>query len=324
MRFQILQLTLAICILPFVITAQTVTDIDGNVYKTVVIGNQTWMAENLQTLRFNNGDYIQTTLPADQDITEEIDPVYQWTYGGNDIFLDTFGRLYTWYAAVDERGLCPTGWHLPSNEEVVAMVLYLGNQGHSCTGSGYHIAKTLASKFHWTADTNNCTVGNNPELNNLTGFTAVPAGARNSQYSYFTNFGNVQYWWTSDEMSSDATRAIGRWVIYRGTYVDQTNWVKISGLSVRCIKDNVTATTEVDEEIRINIHPNPVADKLFIDNPESNEGIIEVFSITAELVLRTTLHSNDQSIDVSYLIPGTYLIKISGKDYSIERMILKE
>src|SRR5688572_27850346 len=122
MRLHLFLLNIGLIVIPFINIAQTVTDVDGNVYKTVVIGTQTWMAENLKTLRFNNGDYIQTTVPANADISEETDPVYQWTYGGNEIFLDTFGRLYTWYAAVDERGLCPDGWHLSNNEEVVAMV----------------------------------------------------------------------------------------------------------------------------------------------------------------------------------------------------------
>jgi Fibrobacter succinogenes major domain (Fib_succ_major) len=75
--------------------AQSVKDIDGNVYHTVTIGKQVWMAENLKTTRFHNGDLIGTTTPATEDISGETTPKYQWVYDGNETNLETYGRLYT-------------------------------------------------------------------------------------------------------------------------------------------------------------------------------------------------------------------------------------
>jgi len=95
----------------------TVTDIEGNVYKTIIIGTQTWMAENLRTSRYNNGDYIGTTTPATLNISEETTPEYQWAYQGKEGYVATYGRLYTWHTVTDNRKICPTGWHVPSNPE---------------------------------------------------------------------------------------------------------------------------------------------------------------------------------------------------------------
>ncbi len=92
----------------------TVTDIDGNVYKIVTIGTQKWMAENLKVTKYRNGDLIGTTTPASKDISTESSPKYQWAYNGtaNADTINTYGRLYTWYAVTDNRSVCPTGWHI--------------------------------------------------------------------------------------------------------------------------------------------------------------------------------------------------------------------
>jgi uncharacterized protein (TIGR02145 family) len=97
--------------------AGTVTDIDGNTYNVIKIGTQIWMAENLKTTKYRNGDPI----PNITDLTEW----GQLTTGGfctykntiNTDTINTFGRLYNWYAVSDSRGLCPTGWHIPSSTE---------------------------------------------------------------------------------------------------------------------------------------------------------------------------------------------------------------
>src|SRR4030043_1346528 len=93
--------------LTLLINAQTVTDIDGNMYNTVTIGTQTWMQENLKVTKYNNGDLIGTTSPPTLDISGEIAPEYQWAYNGNDTNVATYGLLYTWYVVTDNRGLCP-------------------------------------------------------------------------------------------------------------------------------------------------------------------------------------------------------------------------
>ena len=91
--------------------AQTVTDIDGNIYNTITLGTQIWTKENLKTTRFSNGDLIATTsLPINNDSTS----IFQWSYNQDSLNIPVYGRLYTWYAVTDNRNVSPTGWHVPS------------------------------------------------------------------------------------------------------------------------------------------------------------------------------------------------------------------
>ena len=95
----------------------SVSDVEGNVYKTVTIGTQTWMAENLRTTRYRNGDAVGTTNAATLDIGSESAPKYQWAYAGDENNAAAYGRLYTWYAVTDDRNICPAGWHVPGDDE---------------------------------------------------------------------------------------------------------------------------------------------------------------------------------------------------------------
>jgi len=93
---------------------ETLVDFDGNVYSTVKIGNQVWMAENLKSTTFSNGDPILTT-PFEAGVAYEEKPIYYWYYPTDfDLYECTF---YTWYAVNDERGLAPKGWHIPTKDE---------------------------------------------------------------------------------------------------------------------------------------------------------------------------------------------------------------
>ena len=112
-----------------------VTDIDGNQYNTVTIGNQVWMAENLKTTKYQNGDEIGTTTPATLDISGETSPKYQWAYNGSEANVNTYGRLYTWYAVADERNICPAGWHVPSDDEWKTLEMFLGMTQEQADGT---------------------------------------------------------------------------------------------------------------------------------------------------------------------------------------------
>lgn len=89
-----------------------VTDIDGNVYKTITIGSQTWMAENLRTTKYRNGDLFGITNPATSVISYENIPKYQWAYDGDESYVAAYGILYTWHMVNDDRRVCPTGWSI--------------------------------------------------------------------------------------------------------------------------------------------------------------------------------------------------------------------
>jgi uncharacterized protein (TIGR02145 family) len=101
---------------------------DNERYKTVKIGTQVWMAENLRTTKYRNGDFIGTTTPATLDISGESTPKYQWAYDGIESNVASYGRLYTWYAITDSRKVCPAGWHVPNSSEWNTLFAYLGGK----------------------------------------------------------------------------------------------------------------------------------------------------------------------------------------------------
>ncbi|MFW6219002.1 MAG: FISUMP domain-containing protein [Bacteroidota bacterium] len=200
----------------------TVTDADGNEYETVTIGNQTWMAENLRTTTFNNGDPIPTTNPPALDLRNESEPKYQWAYDGNDKNTDTYGRLYTWYTIMDDRGVCPSGYHLPEENEWDELIEYLGGEeiaGDKLKESG---------QTHW--------IENIPTANNESGFAALPGGARH--FSKFDYSGYSGYYWSGTECTDYTNNAINYYMQSESSMIGKSYWwQKKIGLSVRCIKD---------------------------------------------------------------------------------------
>jgi uncharacterized protein (TIGR02145 family) len=202
------------------VESETVTDRDGNVYNTVTIGAQTWMAENLKTTRYQNGDLIGTTTSVDLDITNENSPKYQWAYGGNESNVSTYGRLYTWYGVIDSRNVCPTGWHVPTDAEWTSLTTYLGGEG----AAGGKLKETATT--HWLTP--------NTDATNETNFTALPGGYRN-QNGEFSGIGNYGYWWSSTENTTIA--AWNRSMSYGSSSVSRNASFERNGISVRCVKN---------------------------------------------------------------------------------------
>jgi len=217
----------------------TVTDYDGNTYNTVKIGEQCWMKENLRTTHYADG----TDIPAGGSNTSYTDPYY-YDYSSSSIPLAQRGYLYNWTAAMhgmsssysnpsNVQGVCPNGWHLPSDAEWAQLTNYVSSQSaYSCGGDSSYIAKALASTEGWDNIGNACAVGNNQASNNATGFSAVPAGVRNG--TSFLNAGGDALFWSSSEFSS-------YYAWYRTLYYDfatvnrYDDGSKYNGFSVRCL-----------------------------------------------------------------------------------------
>ena len=204
---------------------ETVTDIDGNVYKTVVIGTQTWMAENLKTTKLSDG----TTIPEIKDGTSWRNSAqgaycyYDNSYGNG----STYGLLYNWYA-VSTIKLCPTGWHIPSNDEWTELTSTLG--GDQVAGGKMKELGTV----HWLTP--------NTGALNSSGFTGLPGGYRWGYSSLFGDgifgeIGSYGYWWSSTlGGGSDPTA----WILKLGydfENADRGGSYRNGGASVRCVKD---------------------------------------------------------------------------------------
>jgi len=213
-----LYLIFTLLYLPVVLNAQTVKDIDGNIYVTVPIGNQIWIEENLKTTRYNDGKKIP--LVTDQKAWKNLNSPGYCFYNNNPRNGEIYGALYNWYT-VETGKLCPSGWHVPTLGEWKAMAAFLGDP----LNAGDKLKE--AGNEHWPNRLVNAT--------NDFDFTALPGGTR--LYSgFFPTFGNsYAVWWTSTAYSSLAAWNYG--LHDSSSRIFNGYDIKQSGFSVRCIKD---------------------------------------------------------------------------------------
>jgi uncharacterized protein (TIGR02145 family) len=211
----------------------TVTDIDGNIYNTVQIGNQCWTQSNLKVSKYRNGDSIPTGLNNSQwnSTTSGAYAIYN-----NDPVNDgLYGKLYNHYAVTDSRGLCPTGWHVPSDGEWNVMVKYLDpNADTVCGGCWQSNIAGGALKSTAMQPTPGGWNPPNTGATNSSGFTALPGGFRNDDGD-FTNMPNNGCWWSSSV--SFGSHAWYRSLYETNSFIPRHPNTPTHGVSVRCLKD---------------------------------------------------------------------------------------
>lgn len=211
----------------------TISDIDGNVYKIVTIGTQTWMAENLKTTKYNDGASVPNI--SDKTAWENATTPGYCDYNNNPANSTGNGRLYNYYAVATGK-LCPSGWRVSTNDDWNTLETYLTNNGFGYGGSGDDTAKALSEKSGWNASPTPGTVGNDQSSNNQSGFSALPAGWRHYQgYFYDQEIGLSTYWWTSTVF--DATKVWSRSIFSGYAKATSPQAFKTSGFSVRCVKN---------------------------------------------------------------------------------------
>ena len=209
----------------------TMTDQDGNVYKTVTIGTQTWMAENLRTTTYNDGTSIPNITDKDEWAVLTKGGYCNYNNATSTDTIATYGRLYNWYA-VNTGKLAPEGWHVPTDGEWKELEMYLGmsqseadDTGYRGTDEGGKLKETGTT--HWNSPNTGAT--------NASGFTAVPGGYRYGGNGSFRSIGNAGAWWSATERTAS-------YAWYRGMgFIDGTvgrnGSGKQDGISVRCLRD---------------------------------------------------------------------------------------
>jgi uncharacterized protein (TIGR02145 family) len=212
----------------------TVTDFEGNVYNTVKIGNQWWMSDNLMATKYNNGDQIGTTVPNSLSITDATAPKYHWSYSGDESFAAIYGRLYTWYAVTDTRNVCPAGWHVPSDIDWNILSDYVNSGPFGAITSTNSNAKILASQTGWVLDGIVGNPGQDMASNNKSGFSAMPGGLRQPSGTYSGAGLSAYYWSTTADIPLLAST---RLVYFNLGTLQESNYTRDSGISVRCVKD---------------------------------------------------------------------------------------
>ena len=294
--------------------SQTVTDSrDGNVYQTVTIGTQVWMAENLK--------YLPSVIgPATGSQTTPCYYVYGY-YGT--VVADAkatanytiYGVLYNWPAAMNGatsstanpsgvQGVCPTGWHLPSDAEWTQLTDYLG--GESVAGGKLKEIDTT----HWSSPNTGAT--------NSTGFTALPGG--NCCDDGFENIGSWGPWWMATELSP--ATAWYRYVSSNESSVNRDRVPKGFGFYVRCVKDNNTFITNSINSEETTLCPNPATEKLYLKNNNYANGTIMIIDLQGKHVLSKQI--NSAPFDISNLEKGVYVVKLIGSKKVLVTKFIKE
>jgi uncharacterized protein (TIGR02145 family) len=233
---KIVIILLAFTIVPFFSFSQAkpegqVTDIDGNVYNTVKIGNQIWLKENLKVTRYNNGEPIQ--LVKDTNAWTKLTTPAFCNYNNNERIAQEYGRMYNYYTVVDARKLCPSGTHVPNDKEWETLSDFLG--GTLVAGGKMKEPGTR----HWKSpnvmviDTMN---GNFSEIPlEESGFSALPAGRQ--YHNCYTFLGEYTQIWSVTQCEYDDDLVWCRYMTFSLPHLKRFTYKKHYGLSVRCLKD---------------------------------------------------------------------------------------
>jgi uncharacterized protein (TIGR02145 family) len=210
-----------------------VTDASQNSYATVVLGNgQEWMAENLRTASYANGDLVESTTP---NIMAGLSTGAWAHYNNDDQFETPHGKLYNWYAANDSRNVCPTGWHVPSLAEFITLVQYLDSETdvrvvNQVTIFSSDVAGGMLKSTgteHWDAPNTGAT--------NESGLAALPSGYIGVWGSDY--LGSYSSWWSSSSHPNSGGNAQALSLYYSDATAESGTPSKYTGRSIRCLKD---------------------------------------------------------------------------------------
>lgn len=292
------------------INGNGLVDIEGNSYSTVIINGKEWMKENLKTTKFSNGDPIPNVTDNNTwfGLTT---PAYS-VYNNDNIYNQYYGKLYNWYVVNDNRKVCPSGWHVATDNEWKLLEMYLGmtqSQADNTIWRGTDEGKKLKTDYGWNSNGNGT---------NEIGFEGLPGGLRH-QNGNFSDLGNIAFWWTSTGAGSVPYQiAIERRLmsiydkIYRSTVT-----LKV-GAYVRCVNDNAVGTEEIHFNDLFTVYPNPVKNILSVEVSSTLlNTYLSVITVQGVQVRNEYIDTTYNYIDFSDLSSGIYYLIIGGESLKI-------
>ena len=288
------------------LTDSSVSDFDGNIYKTVTIGTQIWMKENLKSVHYADGTDIPGVV----------------AYNNSDSMAAIYGRLYTWNAAMKNstvqktQGVCPNGWHLPANSEWTILEDYLG--GALVAGG-----KMKDTTSDWRLPNKGAT--------NSSGFSALPAGEYDAHYTpnIFQLLNEFAVFWTSTQVGN--LKSTERYLAWDSTASIPFNWYKTMKYSIRCIKNdqpseiNESEITPQNFELLQN-YPNPFNPSTIISYKISKAGFVSlrVYDMLGNQVAQLVNEelaagSHEVVFDASGITSGIYFYQLSTGNTTITK-----
>ncbi|MBL7904005.1 MAG: fibrobacter succinogenes major paralogous domain-containing protein [Bacteroidales bacterium] len=204
-----------------------ITDIDGNIYQTVTIGEQTWTTENLKVTHYRNGSAIEYPGSNGTEWLNNTSGAYAW-YNNDIIHKNLYGALYNWYTVNNPNELCPIGWHVPSNAEWTTLIAYAG--GESVAGGKLKSTRTVPDPHpSWNLP--------NTSATDEFGFAGIPGGMR---YVYHLDYGDLCYhgvYWSNSSSDIEPNKAWYINLTWINSIVYKNTDLKYLGFSIRCIMD---------------------------------------------------------------------------------------
>ncbi len=296
MKKQLGVLGLALMFVGFNTNAQvTMKDGDGKVYGTILTGSTYWIDQNLSTSKYANGDAIAN---VDDNTAWSLLTTGAWSFydksSGNG---STYGKLYNWYAVDDSRGVCPTGWRVPTNTDWNNLGKTLG--GDSLAGGKL---KQTGTTF-WSAP--------NTAATNQIGFNAMPSGYRGNGGAYGSLTGNA-YFWVRE--SYNGTDAVGRNILYNSKALVTEHNNKLNGFAIRCVKDYTAGLN--DQSLNAwNISINSLNATLTLNLiPELTEKVV-IFDLNGAKVLELNTEKNTSLVvSTEAFHQGIYLVQLLSKN----------
>ena len=288
----------------FNLTAQTVTDYDGNVYTTVAIGNQQWLVENLKVTHYRNGDPVPLVTDGGTWINLTTG-AYCW-FNNNIENKATYGALYNWFTTIDERKIAPTGCHVPTEAEWAELIEYLG--GREIAGGKMKETGTA----HWLAPNTGAT--------NSSGFTGLPGGVRIVQG--FAGMELVGDWWSCTYDAGEIANAQS--LNYQDTILYDADGPCVYGYSIRCLKNPGIGIYDLDDQNDLIIYPNPSNNFIKIEYPSFlAEIIVSVYDLSGKTMIQRNVSKNNNEINIESLPKGFYFLRITDSVRISQKKIIK-
>ena len=272
------------------------TDVDGNTYTSIVLGNQEWMVENLRTTKYSNGNAIADGTGVGNICSGNTPVKYWFNYMDASTTWPT-GKLYTWWVASDTRNVCPTGWHVPNDTAWSELATYLGGTN---TAGGQMKKVGAITTSYWLSPNTGAT--------NASGWTGMGGGVRSCTGS-FSDMYYTGYWWSSTFYTTVANY---KDLSYNGNFLNYNSGNKDQAMSIRCIKNSVNAIEDLYHIRGHTVSPNPATDNITITR---SNNVQESFTLTDELgriVLSGELIQVSTTLDIHALAKGFYTLRIIG------------
>lgn len=289
------------------VTYGQVTDIDGNVYKTVVIDSLVWFAENLKVTRFQNGD----TIPNVSDAAEwaALKSPGMCSYRNDPNYDCPNGKLYNYFVGSDERNPCPVGWRVPSTADLTRLINYYdadanGGAPSSLPNSAGGFLKSAGTSI-WRSPNTNAT--------NISGFSAIPSGGRNNAGSFSNSTDAASAYWSTTLVGPGMGFFLE--LAYPQDYAVRNAYWAQYGACIRCVADLTSTSVNEESSTGVGLSPNPAGEWITLAvGPELIGKEYIVFDVTGRPVLQGVLLSQQATVSVAELPAGLYVVRFQSAD----------